>query len=268
MWGLTVFMPSEDAALKVVIEARRATRATAIEFMNCGALDLLRRMKASNPAFGALPELPARWHTGVYFEYQGQTEADVEGPIAALSDIIAACGGDPDDTWLATDARGIERFKAVRHAIPESVNLLIDERRRGTPGLTKLGTDLAVPDAHLETVMRMYRDDLTASNLESVTFGHIGNNHVHVNIIPRSMDEYAAGKALYLEWARRVVDLGGSVSAEHGIGKLKVAMLEVMYGERGVREMRAVKRAFDPAGILNRGNLFAPPAPAGGNCVP
>ena len=87
-------------------------------------------------------------------------------------------------------------------------------------------------------------------------FGHIGNNHVHVNILPRSLEEYQRGKALYLEWAAAVVAMGGTVSAEHGVGKLKVALLERMAGEEGIRQMRALRRAFDPAGRLGVGTLF------------
>jgi len=64
------------------------------------------------------------------------------------------------------------------------------------------------------------------------------------------------GKDLYLRWARRTIALGGTVSAEHGIGKFKVALLREMYGDQGIREMRDVKRVFDPEGLLNRGNLF------------
>jgi D-lactate dehydrogenase (cytochrome) len=92
--------------------------------------------------------------------------------------------------------------------------------------------------------------------LEYVIFGHIGNNHVHVNIIPKDMAEYDKGKALYLTWAREVIRRGGSVSAEHGIGKLKIALLREMYGDAGIAAMRAVKASFDPEGLLNRGNLF------------
>jgi len=105
--------------------------------------------------------------------------------------------------------------------------------------------------------MRMYHDDLRAAGLEYVIFGHIGNNHLHVNILPRTPDEYQHGKALYLEWARRVVAMGGTVSAEHGIGKLKTAMLEIMYGPAAIEQMRAVKRVFDPQMLLNRGTLFS-----------
>jgi D-lactate dehydrogenase (cytochrome) len=79
-----------------------------------------------------------------------------------------------------------------------------------------------------------------------------------VNILPRNAGEYARGKALYLDWAKWVVAHGGSVSAEHGIGKLKRDMLRVMYGEEGIAAMRAVKRTFDPEGRINKGNLFEP----------
>jgi len=72
------------------------------------------------------------------------------------------------------------------------------------------------------------------------------------------MKEYARAKELYLELARKAVALGGTVSAEHGIGKLKKPFLEIMYGPEGVEEMRRVKRALDPAGILGPGTLFDP----------
>ncbi|MEA2069253.1 MAG: FAD-linked oxidase C-terminal domain-containing protein, partial [Verrucomicrobiota bacterium] len=115
---------------------------------------------------------------------------------------------------------------------------------------------LSVPDDQLETVMRMYHEGLAVAGLEYVIFGHIGNNHVHVNILPRSMEEYEKGKALYLDWAKQVVAMGGSVSAEHGIGKIKTGFLEIMCGTEGIHEMRRLREQFDPAGMLNPGNLF------------
>ena len=176
--------------------------------------------------------------------------------ISALAEIIAVCGGDENATWIATTAREMERMHTFRHAVPEAVNLLIDERRRTSPGLTKLGTDMAVPDDRLDDVMLLYHRALDASGLEYVMFGHIGDNHIHVNILPRDQQEYDCGRGLYAAWAKEIIAMGGTVSAEHGIGKLKVALLKEMYGEKGVAEMRAVKRAFDPEFRLNRGNLF------------
>ncbi|MDD3545651.1 MAG: FAD-linked oxidase C-terminal domain-containing protein, partial [Kiritimatiellae bacterium] len=141
-------------------------------------------------------------------------------------------------------------------AVPEQVNAIIADRKRGCPDLTKLGTDLSVPNYRLPDVMRLYRRDLHDANLEHVIFGHIGNNHLHVNIMPRDMDEYSRGKELYRAWAGQVVDWGGSVSAEHGIGRLKKDLLALMYGPETVAGMRALKRLFDPADRLNAGRLF------------
>lgn len=170
---------------------------------------------------------------------------------------MVALGADDDDCWMADNPKDLEIHKVFRHATPEAVNLLIDQRRKECPGLTKLGTEMSVPDEQLETVMQLYRDDLAAAGLEYVIFGHVGNNHVHVNILPRSMEELAEGKALYLKWAAEVVAVGGSVSAEHGIGKIKVSLLKIMFGLEGIAAMRELKKIFDPEGVLNPGNLFS-----------
>ena len=249
MNGLTAFFASESEALQFVRFLRgagSATPPTAIEFFDFQSLELLRRMKAGNPAFAELPELKPAFHTAIYFEFDGE-----------VPESVIEKAGEAIDCWFATGEREIETLKHFRHAIPESVNMLIGERKRSIPELTKLGTDMSVPDDQLEHVMRMYHDGLAAAGLEHVIFGHIGNNHVHVNILPRSLAEYEQGKALYLDWAKQVVAMGGSVSAEHGIGKIKTDFLKLMYGDAGIRQMQTLKNRFDPHGLLNRGNLFA-----------
>ncbi|MGC8863703.1 MAG: FAD-binding oxidoreductase, partial [Armatimonadota bacterium] len=74
--------------------------------------------------------------------------------------------------------------------------------------------------------------------------------------LPNGPDDYAKGKSLYVSWAKKIVELGGSVSGEHGIGKLKVPFLELMYGPHAVAEMRELKRLFDPQMMLNPGDMF------------
>ncbi|HET6891925.1 MAG TPA: FAD-linked oxidase C-terminal domain-containing protein, partial [Pyrinomonadaceae bacterium] len=88
-------------------------------------------------------------------------------------------------------------------------------------------------------------------------FGHIGDNHVHVNILPRDENEASKARDIYMRFVRRAVQVGGTISAEHGIGKLKREYLREMYSEEHLREMASLKKAFDPAGILGRGNIFA-----------
>jgi D-lactate dehydrogenase (cytochrome) len=80
---------------------------------------------------------------------------------------------------------------------------------------------------------------------------------VHVNILPRDDQEGATAREIYLEFLKRAAAVGGTLSAEHGIGKLKRDYLRLFYSEESLRQMAALKRAFDPAGILGRGNIFA-----------
>ena len=94
------------------------------------------------------------------------------------------------------------------------------------------------------------------ADLEYAVWGHIGNNHVHVNILPRNEEEYLKGKELYTIWAQNAVDAGGAVSAEYGVGKLKANFLALMYGEQHIREMAEMKYVFDKKGLLGVGNLF------------
>ncbi|MEZ4239953.1 MAG: FAD-linked oxidase C-terminal domain-containing protein [Myxococcota bacterium] len=138
---------------------------------------------------------------------------------------------------------------ALRHAIPAGVN-----ERVVANGMRKVGTDLAVPDAALDRMMDAYE----AAPVPSVLFGHLGDNHLHLNLLPRDPGELEAALAYYDELARLALSLGGTVSAEHGIGKLKRTHLRWMVGEAGLSAFRALKSHVDPAGILGRGNVFEP----------
>ena len=94
----------------------------------------------------------------------------------------------------------------------------------------------------------------------NILWGNIGDNHIHVNMLPRNNEEVEQGMENYMTFAKRAIELGGTVAAEHGIGKLKRAFLEAMYGEEGIAEMQAVKRALDAKWLINRDNMIAVPA--------
>jgi len=132
----------------------------------------------------------------------------------------------------------------------------IDNIKKTDSRITKLGTDMSVPDNKLKAAIKMYNEGIEENNLTAVIFGHIGNNHLHVNIIPQNMSEYEKGKELFLTWAEKTAAMGGAVSAEHGVGKLKVPFLKKMYNEEELNEMRKLKKLFDPAQIFNRGTIF------------
>jgi len=194
-------------------------------------------------------------------ELHAADEAAAGAALERVMRAMTACGGSDEQAWLADSAAERERMRLFRHAVPESVNRLIAERQKSEPRITKLGTDMAVPDAALEAALAMYARDLAALGLEHAAFGHIGDNHLHVNILPRQAADYEAGKRLYRKWAEQVCAWGGTVSAEHGVGKLKTALLAVMAGPAGLAAMHEVKRLFDPDNRLGPGTLFERPSP-------
>jgi D-lactate dehydrogenase (cytochrome) len=254
-----VFWPDEASALRfvrVLREEREALRVEAIEYFDDRALDFIRRHRAERGASSGVPAcLPDAARCGIYLD-MGLPADGVLGGLRRLARMVAGLGGDPALSWSAHAKSERESLRLFRHALPEAVNARIAAIRRQHPEVTKLGTDMAVPDDCLENIMSRYRESLAEAGLEYVIFGHIGDNHLHVNILPRNPRDYQVGKQLYLDLAGEVVAMGGSPAAEHGIGKLKIPFLEILLGTEGVEQMRRVKLAFDPQSRLGRGNLF------------
>ncbi len=170
--------------------------------------------------------------------------AHLDAWLAALRDD----GARVDDTVAAEDEPSRGRLLAMRHAIPEGVNETVVRNR-----MPKVGTDLAVPDEALDEMMALYE----SAPLPSVLFGHLGDNHLHLNLFPRTADELEVARAYHSTLARRAVALGGTISAEHGVGKLKRDHLALMVGEDVLAQFRRLKRHVDPNGILGRNNLVA-----------
>jgi D-lactate dehydrogenase (cytochrome) len=147
-------------------------------------------------------------------------------------------------------------MKAFRHALPERINSLVAYRKQNIKELTKIGTDMAVPDKYLSKIIKFYKKELEKNSLEYYIFGHIGNAHLHVNILPKNIDELKLAKEIYKRFAKKVVKYRGSVSAEHGIGRLKKEFLLIQYNKREINIMKEIKATLDPESILNYGVLF------------
>jgi D-lactate dehydrogenase (cytochrome) len=258
--GVLFFFKAEKPALDFVVRLRAdaaagsAVKPSAIEYFDKEALAITAALK--NEAIRA-PD-PAH-RAAVYVEADGDDEERLFEYFEKLSGLLARYGQDPDANWAGTSPAERESLRLFRHAVPEAVNAYIAAARRDAPGLTKLGTDFAVGDDALRALVALYRDKLDAAGLRTVMFGHVGDNHLHVNVLPRDRQEYETGKRTFAEIAAAVVGMGGTVSGEHGVGKLKRDLLALMYGPDDIGDMKRLKRIFDPGYLLNRGNLFTLP---------
>jgi FAD/FMN-containing dehydrogenase len=236
-----VFFPSDDQAVTAVERWRATAPARMLEYFDQPSLGLLR---------ARFPEIPEEARAAILFDQEMESEDDPE--IELWLERLEGTGALVDDSWFATTANDRERFRRFRHALPELVN---DAVRRS--GAMKMNTDFAVPLARNREMLAYYRQRLDAEFPgRYVIFGHIGDAHVHVNVFSDPANPRHAA-ALLTEFAQRAVELGGTVSAEHGVGKRKAHLLALQYAPEHLEAMRAVKRRLDPAGILGRGTAVA-----------
>jgi glycolate oxidase len=125
-------------------------------------------------------------------------------------------------------------------------------------GDAKLNEDIVVPMRNYvkfaEFLKRLRRD----SKLPIPTFGHLGDGNLHVNIMYHKAvpAECRAAEKAVQRLMETVVELGGAISGEHGIGLAKTPFLRLQHAPAQVRAMQAVKKALDPNGILNPGKMF------------
>ena len=224
-----VFFPHQDAALGAVETWRGLRGLRMLEYFDGRSLAILRRRYS---------EVPENAGAALLIEQE-------DGDIDYWAEHA------PEDGWFAAGHQDRERFRQFRHALPEMVNDTV--RRRG---YLKVNSDYAVPLDRNREMLACYHRRLQEASLDYVLFGHIGDAHVHVNILPRSESEFMAGQDLMLEFARRAVELGGTVSAEHGLGKRKARLLSLQYTSAQIESMKEVKRRLDPNWLLNPGNIF------------
>lgn len=217
--GGVVFFPSEDAALDAVDRWRSEPSLRMIEYLDRTSLQMLD-----------VPHAAA-----LMIEQEGDADLDLTGALE-------------NDSWFAMSAADRERFRQFRHSLPERVN---DRIRRS--GFMKLSTDYAVPLDKSREMLAIYRNLL---DIPHVIFGHIGDAHLHINTFSDSPQQFEHAKSLMNELAAAAVALGGTVGAEHGLGKRKAHLLAIQYSPEEIAAMRGVKRRFDPQWLLGQGTLL------------
>ncbi|MEO7538807.1 MAG: FAD-binding oxidoreductase, partial [Pyrinomonadaceae bacterium] len=220
---------------------RGSLDATLIEYFDDRALAFISEK---------FPETPAGMAGAVFFEQETTSQTE-DALFSEWNDLLEKHGADLDSSWFTTNDQDREKMRSFRHALPVAVNERINRH-----GQRKVGTDMAVPDENFESFLLYYKQTLDASGLDYVIFGHIGDCHLHANMLPKNAGESQTAVRIYGRCVAQAIMLGGTVSAEHGIGKLKRKYLAAMMGERYLNEMAELKKAFDPKGILGRGNMF------------
>jgi len=248
-----VFFESESDVLAFVAEVRSRSLenrdranvlgldARALEFFDSGSLNFLRLK---------YPNVPESANAAIFFEQETTSESEdsiMNEWMMALEKHRAMA-----ESWFATNEQDQMKLREFRHQLPVLMNEWFAKYEQ-----RKVSTDMAVPDEAFPGMFQLYQETLRESGLRYTIFGHIGDNHVHVNILPRNDEEGVRARELYVKFLKRAASVGGTLSAEHGVGKLKREYLKLFYTEDQLRSMARLKLAFDPNGILGRGNIFS-----------
>ncbi len=200
-----VFFTDEADVLALVADARRRADARALEFFDNESLNFLREK---------YPNIPPQAVAAIFFEQETTetTEEAVLNEWLTLMDEHHALS----DSWFATNEPDQTKLREFRHQLPVLMNEWFAHYKQ-----RKVSTDMAVPDDAFPGLFRLYKDTLRNSGLRYTIFGHIGDNHVHVNILPRDDAEGAHARELYVQFLKYAASVGGTLSAEHGVGKFE-----------------------------------------------
>ena len=246
--GLAIPFATEHDALQFVVAAREdvTVHPRCLEFFDELALAIARDAEES-------PTWAQAASAFVYVE-----EVPPNGADPALDEWLALAerhGALVDDVRVYEGETALREARRVRHAVPAHMNERGAARR--IHGGRKVSTDWAVPYKHLAAAIGHARTLATEAGIEqAVIYGHAGNGHPHQNFIAADAGELSRIEGVVEATLREVIALGGTVAAEHGIGKIKRKWLPLQMSPLQVRTMHAVKRELDPFGILAPGNVL------------
>ena len=154
-------------------------------------------------------------------------------------------------------------FDVLRAKTKEEEDKLWDVRRAISPSLMKYGTlkineDVVVPRSRVPELVAKIEDIGKRNDTFVANFGHAGDGNIHVNFVVDREDKAAIARArrCVAETFRLSVELGGTISGEHGIGYVKAPYLDYAIDRPTLEIMKAIKKVFDPNGILNPGKMF------------
>ncbi|QPJ63348.1 MAG: FAD-binding oxidoreductase [Candidatus Nitronauta litoralis] len=240
-----LFLEDEEQCWNLVKEIRESKvqeiSPCALEYFDSNSLKRLKP-EFSNISPGAMAAL--------YFEQDIQSMDDYDRYLEAWFEFLDNMRVPLEDSWFSQSDADLEKFQEFRHRLPLIIN---EENSR--EGRVKIGTDMAVTDLHFVDLMHFYRSVLKESGLPNVMFGHIGDNHLHINLLP-DKSQMTTAKEVYEKFVDQVLAWRGTISAEHGVGKLKKEYYHEMVGDEALADLKTIKNCFDPDNLLGQGNLF------------
>ncbi len=225
--------------------AARAVSRVLAEGVIPRCLELIDDVSVQAIARGSPFQLPVGAGAALLFETDGNDEEQVFAEMARVAGMVQ--GSASGEVIVAQN-------EAQRRDIWETRKYLSVALK--TLAAAKLSEDVAVPRSRIPEMVARCREIGRAHGLLVATYGHAGDGNLHCNVLFDGDRERPAADAAVAEVLRAAVDLGGTITGEHGVGLAKRDFLEYEQGAEVIALERRVKAVFDPLGILNPGKMF------------
>ena len=240
--ALITFPRIDDAARAVTAIIQAGVTPTSIELIDRLTMECIEDY--------AKIGLPLEAEAVLLIGVDGNFESVLMAELESIAEVTRAQGA--SDVRIARDDKESDQFWAARRAISPAL-----ARRRPH----KLGEDISIPRSAIPAMVARVREIAARNRLPIPLFGHAGDGNLHPNILCDRSDpeEMARVTRAAREIFEAAIELGGTLSGEHGIGLLKKQFMELDLGSDQIALMRRIKAAFDPAGLMNPGKLFPDP---------
>lgn len=212
-----------------------------IEFYDTNSLMFLRE------EYSQIPET-AKYAVWIEQECELKREDEI---ISYYYEIISSITSLDDDTWIALTNEEHNNFIKIRHTLPEKTTELVRKLNH-----TKLSVDMAVPFNRLKDYFEFVENKFKTLSIPSCVYGHISCSHLHCDMFYKNDEEKLIAEKIYSDIIDYGLTIGGTVSAEHGIGKIKREFFYRMYTSEQIDKMKKIKAIFDKKNILDITNLF------------
>jgi glycolate oxidase len=191
--------------------------------------------------------LPLDVEAILLIETDGSDEAGVLREIEAVAEICRQCG--------ASQVK-VARDEAERSSLWKARRSVSPALARKAPN--KLGEDITVPRSAIPEAIRRIKSVSAKYGLPIVIFGHAGDGNLHPNILfdKRDPEQWKKVEQMVAEEFAIALELGGTLSGEHGVGALKRPYMETALGSVSLEIQKRIKSALDPLNILNPGKIF------------
>lgn len=194
--------------------------------------------------------IPSGKKAALWIEIETITE-DYDYHMHQLTELLENYNISFNDIIVANSISDKNKFEELRHLLPAKINEIVINN-----GLRKIGSDVAVPRDEFKYYYKYVQSNFINSGIKYAIWGHIGDCHLHANFIPSNDYEMIKSKELMNDVVIKALSLGGTFSAEHGVGKTKKKYLNLMYSVEQINYMKSIKSKFDKNNIFGRGNIF------------